>query len=242
MSCVVNVKIPTAREVGAGFGPGCLPLLSQAHEVFKFWILNGSLFLADLFGLNSYMFSAYFYAPVLVHKSNQEQEPHCSSSIGCTGWRPPKPQQSPSPALLGPWACEFIKGSEGVNTWAHPSSAMCPCRSHTPQSTMGWQGWSVNGVGQRNPSHAHVWISSCHRYQWQTSRHSSVLIFPPSLLFEGDFYLSTPLPSPHACFTRTCLSGQRAGKRLILHCKEHRAEYFSFDIWDVCYHIAVFLN
>lgn len=85
MSCIVNVKIPTAIEVGAGLGPGCLPLLSQAHEDFKFWILNGSLFLADLFGLNGYMFSAYFYAPVLVHKSNQEQEPHCSSSIGSTG-------------------------------------------------------------------------------------------------------------------------------------------------------------
>lgn len=103
--------------LGTGLGPGCLPVLSQAHEDLKFWILNGSLFLADLFGLNCYMFSAYFYAPVLVHKPNQEQEQHCSASTGCTGWSPPKPWQSPCPAPLGP--CQFLKGSEGVKARVH---------------------------------------------------------------------------------------------------------------------------
>lgn len=67
MCLVLSVLKFPLLEVGMGLGPGFLPLLSQAHEDLKFWILNGSLFLADLFDLNCYMFSAYFYAPVL-HK------------------------------------------------------------------------------------------------------------------------------------------------------------------------------
>jgi len=56
------VKFPPVLE-GPGSGPGCTPVLSQAHEDLKFWISNDGLFLADLFGLNCYMFfncRAYF--------------------------------------------------------------------------------------------------------------------------------------------------------------------------------------
>lgn len=123
--CLVSsvLKFPLLG-VGTELGPGSLPVLSQAHEDLKFWILNDSLFLADLFGLNCYMFSAYFYAPVLEHKLNQEQEEHCSAS---TGWSPPKPWQSPCSAPLGPWACEFIKCSEGLKARAHGHIAPQQC-------------------------------------------------------------------------------------------------------------------
>lgn len=152
--CLVSsvLKFPLLG-VGTELGPGSLPVLSQAHEDLKFWILNGGLFLADLFGLNCYMFSAYFYVPVLEHKLNQEQEEHCSAS---TGWSPPKPWQSPCSAPLGPWACEFIKDSEGVKARAHghiPPQQCLPA-DLSPQTAVGWQGWTGNGMGHaghRNP-------------------------------------------------------------------------------------------
>lgn len=55
MAHIVNGKIPTAA-VGPGSGPGCTPALSQTNKRLKIWISNGGLFLADLFGLNWYVF------------------------------------------------------------------------------------------------------------------------------------------------------------------------------------------
>lgn len=50
------VKFPVVL-VGPGSVPGCTLVLSQAHEDLKLWISNDGLFLADLFGLNCYVFS-----------------------------------------------------------------------------------------------------------------------------------------------------------------------------------------
>lgn len=99
----------------------------------------------------------------------------------------------------------------------------------------------LSGLLGKETSHRHIWVGFCLSMSL-VGCDIPLCYFPHthSLLFEERDFIFPSHPPPY--FTKTCLSGQRSGKRLILHCKKHRAEYFSFDVWDVCYNIAVFLN
>lgn len=59
-ACVVNGKNSQWRWWDQDQAQAAPLFFSQAHKDLKSWISNDGLFLADLFGLNCYVFSAYF--------------------------------------------------------------------------------------------------------------------------------------------------------------------------------------
>lgn len=107
---------------------------------------------------------------------------------------------SSSSWTMSTWIHRGEGRGKGKGSWAHPSPATSPCRSDTPQTTVGWQGCTLNGVGhvgQRNPSHTHVWISSWH---WMSMADSVTFLcvnFFPFPAIWRRFYLPFPHPSRH---------------------------------------------
>lgn len=115
---------------------------------------------------------------------------------------PPKSWQSPCPAPLGPRACEFIQGSEGVKARAHvhiPPQQCLPA-DLIPTEHCGVTGMSREGCGacwSNKPLTCTFGSAHVTAWQWQTPWHSSVLIFFPFSAIWRRFYLPFPHPSRH---------------------------------------------
>lgn len=132
------VKFPLAL-MGPGSGPGCTPVFSQAHENFKFWISNDSLFLADLFGLNCYVFLTvglifnllYQYTNLIKNKMLPMQSFVPTPSYQWSSLKFPKSIEiclrhlTPFRTLLHSLYCKYTKGREEANMNAHRLQLSC---------------------------------------------------------------------------------------------------------------------
>lgn len=256
------VQIPLVLA-GTGSGPGCTPVLCQAHKDIKFWFSNDSLISGWpvwLELLRVFFCQAYFASPVLAHKPKEEQNNnrvsfpplHQLNSLKSSKTIAIPPQHlAPLGLLVRPSHPKHTKGREEVKAMAHGHDTLLPRQypcADLPSDipTMGTardEPQMASGVLVKETSHMHISVGFCHLMS-MVGCDIPVLFFSPPPYLKNEILSSLPTfpPSSRSYFTKTCLSGQRAGKRLILHCKKHWAEYFSLDIWDARYNIAVFLN